>query len=187
METQGQLSGIAMTVDLAKDDEMPAVRGDPYQLQQVLVNLMVNAVDALSEASEPRIELRTSVSVWQKPRSFPSRRRDDPPGIDYSHRRRLARIGGPNLDPIASVTGRVVEISVSDNGPGIDAELVDQIFEPFVTTKEPGKGTGLGLAVCARLVETMGGNVRARSAPGEGATFYVVLPAAPREKHQGRS
>jgi signal transduction histidine kinase len=187
METQGKLTGIALVVELVPDDELPAVRGDPYQLQQVLVNLLVNAVDALSEQKEPRIEVRTNVTAYEKPRAHPARRQGDPPGIDYSHRRRLARIAGPNLDPIASVTGRVVEISVTDNGPGIEAEVVDQIFEPFVTTKDPGKGTGLGLAVCARLVETMGGNVRARSAPGEGATFYVVLPAAPREKQQGRS
>jgi signal transduction histidine kinase len=187
MATQGKLTGIALTVELVGDQEMPAVRGDPYQLQQVMVNLLVNAVDALTETKEPKIEVSTNVGVYEKPRVPYARRRDDPPGIDYSHRRRLARIAAPNLDPIALETGRVVEIAVSDNGPGVDADVLDQIFEPFVTTKEPGKGTGLGLAVCARLVETMGGNVRARSAPGEGATFYVALPAAPREKHQGRS
>jgi len=187
MDTQGKLTGITVTVDLLPDDEMPEVLGDPYQLQQVLVNLLVNAVDALVETKAPRIEVATSVGAYERPRFFPARRRDDPPGIDYSHRRRLARIAAPNLDPIASVTGRVVEIAVADNGPGIAVDVVDQIFEPFVTTKDPGKGTGLGLAVCARLVETMGGNVRARSEPGEGATFYVVLPAAPREKPQGRS
>ncbi|HEY8507650.1 MAG TPA: HAMP domain-containing sensor histidine kinase, partial [Steroidobacteraceae bacterium] len=70
-------------------------------------------------------------------------------------------------------------IIVSDNGPGIPDELVDQIFEPFVTTKEIGKGTGLGLAVCARLIEGMGGIIKADGASqGGGATFRIVLPAA---------
>jgi signal transduction histidine kinase len=59
----------------------------------------------------------------------------------------------------------------------VPPELIDQIFEPFVTTKEPGKGTGLGLAVCARLVESMGGSIRADTLPGEGAIFTVILPA----------
>ena len=63
------------------------------------------------------------------------------------------------------------------NGSGIPRELLDQIFEPFVTTKEPGRGTGLGLAVCARLVEAMGGTIRADSVEGAGATFTILLPA----------
>jgi signal transduction histidine kinase len=151
------------------------------------VNLLVNAVDALADTGQPRIAVTTRARPFERPRAQVSRRKDDPPGIDYSHRRRLARVGGPALDPIAQLSGQVVEISVADNGPGIPAELLDQIFEPFVTTKEPGKGTGLGLAVCARLIETMGGNVRARSVPGEGSTFSVVLPAAPRERIQGKS
>ncbi len=122
--------------------------------------------------------MSTQVKAWDKLRPKPARRKDDPPGIDYTHRRRLARVGEPSLEPAASQSGSVVEIEVADNGPGIPAELLDQIFEPFVTTKEPGKGTGLGLAVCERLVETMGGVIRARSAPDRGAIFTIILPAA---------
>jgi C4-dicarboxylate-specific signal transduction histidine kinase len=70
----------------------------------------------------------------------------------------------------------VVEIQVSDNGPGIPADLLGQIFEPFVTTKDPGKGTGLGLAVSARLIEGMGGVIRASNNDVAGAVFSVVLP-----------
>jgi signal transduction histidine kinase len=64
-----------------------------------------------------------------------------------------------------------------DNGHGVPRALLDKIFEPFVTTKEPGKGTGLGLAVCERLVESMGGSIRAESEEGAGASFMVLLPA----------
>ena len=186
LETQGKLSGITLHVELEREDDLPEVLGDPYQLQQVLVNLMVNAIDAVAETADPQVEMATRARPFERPYAHPSRRKDDPPGIDYSHRRRLARVGMPALDPIANVSGQVVEIAVTDNGPGIPSDLLDQIFEPFVTTKEPGKGTGLGLAVCARLVETMGGNVRALSEPGEGSTFSVVLPAAPRERSQVR-
>jgi C4-dicarboxylate-specific signal transduction histidine kinase len=70
-----------------------------------------------------------------------------------------------------------VELTVRDNGPGLAPELIDQIFEPFVTTKEPGKGTGLGLALCARLIEGMGGVIHADNAAEGGAVFRVLLPA----------
>jgi C4-dicarboxylate-specific signal transduction histidine kinase len=72
---------------------------------------------------------------------------------------------------------------VSDNGPGIPADLLGQIFEPFVTTKDPGKGTGLGLAVSARLIEGMGGVIRANNNDGGGALFSVVLPPADITSH----
>jgi hypothetical protein len=179
LEMQGKLTGIVTESDLAEG--LPPVMGDPYQLQQVLVNLMVNAVDALGEAESPRIEVSTRVRPWEKQRRQPARRKDDPPGIDYSHRRRLTRVAGPSLDPIAEATGMVVEIAVMDNGTGIPEDLIEQVFEPFVTTKDPGMGTGLGLAVCARLVETMGGIIRAESMIGGGSTFMVVLPAGERK------
>jgi two-component system NtrC family sensor kinase len=178
LETQGKLSRIDMDIDLS--DSVPPVMGDPYQLQQVLVNLLVNAVDALADTETPRIDVHTRVRPWQQQRRLPARRKDDPPGVDYSHRRRLARVAGPTLDPVAVSSGQVVEIAVADNGNGIPDDLIDQIFEPFVTTKDPGKGTGLGLAVSARLVETMGGIMRAESVTGGGSTFIVVLPAGER-------
>jgi signal transduction histidine kinase len=92
-------------------------------------------------------------------------------------RRRLARASRwPAGDP-ESESGEVVEVVVADNGPGIPVELLDQVFEPFITTKEPGRGTGLGLAVSASIVEAMGGTIRAASPDGGGAVFHIVLPA----------
>jgi C4-dicarboxylate-specific signal transduction histidine kinase len=154
------------------------VRGDPYQLQQVLVNLLVNAADALEGVSEPRIV----VSMGQRrarptPPGIGIRRKDDPPGIDYSHRRRLAQRRRWHTRDPETQSGRLVEITVSDNGPGIPKELLEQIFEPFVTTKEPGKGTGLGLALSAHRMEGMGGVIQAENGPLGGATFRVVMPA----------
>lgn len=154
------------------------VRGDPYQLQQVLVNLLVNATDALAATAEPRLV----VSMGQRrarptPPGVGIRRKDDPPGIDYSHRRRLAQSRRWHTRDPDTETGRLVEIAISDNGPGIPKDLLEHIFEPFVTTKEPGKGTGLGLALSAQLMEGMGGVIQAENGPLGGATFRVVLPA----------
>jgi signal transduction histidine kinase len=71
-----------------------------------------------------------------------------------------------------------VQITVEDNGPGIAAEIRDRVFEPFVTTKEPGKGTGLGLAVCLGLVEAAGGTLAVEEGEEGGARFVIELPAA---------
>src|SRR5690606_1569283 len=155
---------------------LPQVSGNPHHLQQVLVNLLVNAIDALEATPEPAISIRSRVRDTRLTERVPARRKDDPPGIDYSHRRRLFATRTPREDPY-SVTGRLVEVIVSDNGPGIARDVRDQIFEPFVTTKEPGKGTGLGLAVSARLIETMGGVLRTEESDAGGAQFVVLLPA----------
>jgi hypothetical protein len=176
VQTQGHFTQLQLT--LALSDTGLVVRGDPYQLQQVLVNLLMNAAQALEDTTGPFIEVTTSRRAVLAPAPHtPARRRGDPPGIDYSHRRRLASMprwpaGDPDTD-----SGEIVELVVRDNGPGLPPDLIDQIFEPFVTTKEPGKGTGLGLAVCARLVEGMGGVIHADNAAEGGAVFRVLLPA----------
>ncbi len=68
---------------------------------------------------------------------------------------------------------------MTDNGPGIPLEIIDRVFDPFFSTKETGQGTGLGLAVSARLIEGMGGTIRVDSSEDEGASFSVLLPAVP--------
>jgi PAS domain S-box-containing protein len=78
-----------------------------------------------------------------------------------------------------AVTGAMVRLSVSDNGPGIAAEIVSRIFDPFFTTKPVGEGTGLGLAVSRGLISALGGQMTLESAPGMGATFHIDLPVAP--------
>jgi signal transduction histidine kinase len=183
VSVQGKFKNIQLDVKLA--EKAPDVVGDPYQLQQVLVNLAVNAADALQENPAPRISITTLVRPHRPARALTARRKDDHPAIDYSHRRRLHSSPRGLLADPGTVGGQVVEIVVADNGHGIPAELVDQIFEPFVTTKEIGKGTGLGLAVCSRLIEGMGGIIKADSMPeGSGATFRIVLPAVSAESNE---
>jgi len=178
LRTQGRFIEVDVQVELGED--LPSVLADHYQLQQVLVNLLVNATDAMNEGSSGSMWIRTSARAAKPASREPVRRKDDPPGIDYSHRRRFHFSPNLRADPVAP-TGRLVELAVEDDGPGIEEDMLGQIFEPFVTTKEPGQGTGLGLAVCARLVESMGGAIRADSEPGRGTTFTVILPAAVRE------
>jgi two-component system, NtrC family, sensor kinase len=177
VRTQGHFSRVRLDPALPAGADL-RVSGDPYQLQQVLVNLLVNAADAVLGSEAGRVSIRATRRAAQSAEPHtPARRKSDPRGVDYSHRRRLAPAPRWPLGDPDSPTGEVVEITVTDNGPGVPDELIHQVFEPFVTTKEPGKGTGLGLAVCARLVEGMGGSIHADNAAAGGAVFRVVLPA----------
>jgi PAS domain S-box-containing protein len=122
------------------------VHADPGQLEQVIVNLVVNARDAIDEHGT--IRLRTSVE--HVPARDPAR-----PGL---------------------IPGRYATLAVIDDGHGMDAATLARIFEPFFTTKAQGKGTGLGLATVYGIIKQSGGYVYATSAPGRGTTFTVLLP-----------
>ncbi|WP_415911098.1 PAS domain S-box protein [Oleiharenicola sp. Vm1] len=124
------------------------VHGDPTQLNQVLLNLCVNARDAMPGGG--RITVRAGNTE-----------------IDAS-----CADAHPSL-----ALGSYVELEVSDTGCGIPREVIDRIFEPFFTTKEPGKGTGLGLSTVLGIVRSHGGSVQVNSEPGRGTTFRILLPA----------
>ena len=81
---------------------------------------------------------------------------------------------------VVSVTapGRLVRVEVADTGPGISPEVLPRLFQPWVTTKQPGQGTGLGLSITREVVESHGGTIVATSRPGSGAVFVIELPAA---------
>ena len=178
LENQGKLDGVEVEWMVA--DEVPRVVMEPHRLEQVLVNLILNAVDALGDSAAPRIRVRLSAADPEIAH-MPIRRAEDPPGINYMHRRRLSRDeGGRGVDPLFNARS-VVLIEVSDNGPGVPAEHRESVFDPFFTTKEVGKGTGLGLSICARLVEGMGGRISVDSSEWGGARFSVRLPGHPED------
>ena len=126
-----------VTVDFLKDNSIPYALGDPHQLMQVFLNLIVNAEQAIREGRDKG-----------------------------TLRIRLAK--GDNA----------VSVSFHDDGPGIAKEYLSSIFDPFYTTKRPGRGTGLGLSICKSVMKEHNGSVEAANSPEGGAVFTVSLPMA---------
>jgi two-component system NtrC family sensor kinase len=139
-----RVSGIELSTDLSEG--IPQTLGDFHQLQQVLLNLINNAVHAVS-SSGGKGEIRVSTRL---------RGAGDP--------------GAPDITPPSIV------MEVEDTGPGIPSEQLNRIFEPFFTTKEVGQGTGLGLSLTYGIVQEHGGSIRADSTPGEGSRFTLEIP-----------
>lgn len=171
LESQSALDDVQVSWSAGQGE--PRLVDQPHRLEQVLINLVLNARHAVRTCERPRI----SVSVGEEAGALydlPSRREDDPPGVNYMHRRRQAK----DEEAPASVEAadRVTVLEVADNGHGIPEDALDRLFDPFYTTKEPGEGTGLGLSICARLVEGMGGRIDAENREGGGARFVIRLP-----------
>jgi two-component system NtrC family sensor kinase len=171
LENQGRLGDVEVSWELGAN--VPGLVTEPHRLEQVLVNLLLNALDAVQGVPNARIVVKLYEEEGEVAR-LPKRRGADPPGINYAHRRREVAEEG-RVDLLASAF-RVTVIEVSDNGPGIAPEHLDRVFDPFFTTKEPGKGTGLGLSICARLIEGMGGHIGVGTGPEGGAHFAIRLP-----------
>ena len=164
-------------VELALDGDLPDVRGDGHQIEQVLVNLLLNAADAIGDSGPGRIRIRTApVKIESAPEDSEVRRESDPTGIDYTHLRRLESAMDPGPQRLLERGDAAVELVVDDDGPGIPEDIRPRLFEPFFTTKDPGAGTGLGLAVSARLIEGMGGTIEVTSSELGGAAFRLLLP-----------
>ena len=126
-----------ITVDFLPEPSIPPVSGDPHQLMQVFLNLILNAEQAIREVRD-RGTLRIRL--------------------------------GKSENSVSAI--------LQDDGPGISPEILPNIFDPFYTTKRPGRGTGLGLSICKAILREHSGNVEAASGPGGGAVFTVTLPVA---------
>jgi len=140
--------GSNIKVSWGLTDDLPAIKVDPGQFEQVILNLAINARDAMPEGGTLGIE----TSLVQ---------------VDQSH---VSRQRGSRIGPHVMIT-------VSDTGMGMPREVMDRIFEPFFTTKGPDRGTGLGLAICYGIVKQAGGNIWVYSEPGHGTTFRLYFPA----------
>lgn len=143
-----RLIGEDISIQLDLEPELWAVKADAGNMEQVLMNLAINARDAMPAGGEITIK---TVNVALSDKNY----RD----IPYAR------------------PGRFVRLSVEDSGAGMDAETLQHIFEPFFSTKAAGKGTGLGLAVVYGIVKQHDGWINADSSPGQGAAFRIYLPA----------
>jgi PAS domain S-box-containing protein len=139
--------GDDITLRIVESAEPCSVRVDPVQLEQVILNLVINARDAMPNGGQLLIETRVTVLT---------------PEHVFAH-------------PEAKL-GRHVELLVKDEGTGMDPETQRRIFEPFFTTKAEGRGTGLGLSTVYGIVHQSGGSLTVESAVGQGSTFCVFLP-----------
>ncbi len=150
-----KISNVAIPKNIRFRQELPeqplVIRGNATQLQQVLINLLNNARDAVEHVGEPSITLRL-----------------EPFTADTRFHHEHPELGGEQF----------ARITVQDNGHGIPPEALDQVFDPFYTTKEAGKGTGLGLAMCYGAIHDHHGTILVDSTPDKGTCFTIYLPLA---------
>jgi PAS domain S-box-containing protein len=147
MNLLDKVIGKDVEIKTALEDNLSAVRADPTQIEQVLMNLCINSRDAMPKGGRVTIETHNVAFSEEDCR------------------------GTSGLQP-----GRFAELRVGDTGTGMDAATRERIFEPFFTTKGTGKGTGLGLATVYGIVKQHSGFILVESEPGKGSTFRVFLP-----------
>ncbi|MBC7788504.1 MAG: HAMP domain-containing protein [Anaerolineae bacterium] len=175
---QGALRDARVSLELASG--LPAVYGDRNEMEQALVNLLLNAADAAPAGGEVNVVTRraalSEIVAEKKQRSGDSNEVDVPRAPNARLHTWLSAAGHPK---------EMLQIIVSDSGPGVADEDKERIFDPFFTTKDPGMGTGLGLAIVARLVENLGGAIWVRRAREGGAAFVMLFPILPENARPG--
>jgi PAS domain S-box-containing protein len=154
----GRVLGASVELHLALADGQACVVADPGQLEQVLLNLAVNARDAMPDGGV--LTLGTHWTVQEQ--------------LSGIHRQ--TAVSPADALPAALAPGRYVCVTVRDTGVGMDASTQARVFEPFFTTKPAGQGTGLGLAMVYGIVAQSGGLVTVQSVPGRGTCFSIYLP-----------
>ena len=143
-----------LRIDLKLTQDLLAIKADESQIEQVLMNLYINAADAMPDGGDLFLQTMNTTDIEM------SDERYDPKPGDY------------------------VLLKVTDKGTGIDEKIIDRIFEPFFTTKEMGRGSGLGLASTYGIIKGHGGYIDVDSEKGHGTTFNIYLPASGKSIHE---
>jgi len=156
-----------VSIQVERAEHVPEVYVDADQILQVLLNVLMNALQAMDEGGELRVSVR-AVRKKLSPRSSLGRRAND---------RLLEREEPPAQD--------VVEVRVQDNGPGIPAAVLARVFDPFYTTR--AQGTGLGLSICQSIIREHGGTISIESTVGQGTSVIIDLPVEKRHGSRRRN
>jgi two-component system, NtrC family, sensor kinase len=174
LKTQRGLDHIEVTVKTGQD--VPKATLDPRQLVQVVLNILINAADAMTGVGDIEISAeagrldRAALMEAQLPGAPPERE------VTFTN---IEQRGIVFSDPISSGEDRLAAIlHITDSGPGMAPEVLAQMFDPFFTTKQAGKGTGLGMAISHRIVAGAGGVIRVESHSGHGTRVSLLFPAA---------
>lgn len=145
----------SVEIDLQKKAAFDTVNANPTEIQQVIMNLCMNAAQAMPEGQGKIEVILGNMTLDAVSEEMPE-------------------LGA----------GRYLEINVKDTGSGMDSAVVERIFEPFFTTKETGKGSGMGLAVVYGIIKGLGGDISVKSIPGTGTTFRILLPVIEQKSRQ---
>jgi len=146
----------SIKINYKQEDKLPLVLMDAGQMQQALINLCLNAKDAMEGVGTLTLTLG-----WNR------------------------GIGSECIACHKEVTGDWIDLSIADTGSGIEAEILERIFEPFFTTKDVGKGTGMGLSVLHTIVDSHGGHILIDTIINQGTTFHLLFPPVTEHEHPG--
>ena len=162
--------------------DLPRWKGNSHHLQQVMINLLLNAADALVSNNPSQIGGEKKIRITT--RALPPEELKDSLGPAVQKKKEATQAGESPLFRIHRVShppplqevSSILQVEVEDTGPGIPGEALGKIFEPFYSTKPPGEGTGLGLTICLGILDSYGGKIWVQSESGKGTRFTVLLP-----------
>ena len=144
-------------IEFRQPDKLEPIKADPNQIEQIIMNLIINARDAMSSCTDGTVESPNGGKLIIRTENIT---------LDEKYCR----------DHPGTVPGKYILLTVSDNGTGMDKNIIEHIFEPFYTTKKVNKGTGLGLAMVHGIVKNHNGYIQCHSVLGQGTTFKIYLP-----------